>query len=428
MLRLRRPEPSYSARAGVRSVTVRAAWALRALYLAIGLWTAAIGPFVAVILAGRGFNSSAIGLVTAGAALLVVVVVPVWGHLADILVGRARAFRIALVLAALAALALVLPLPVALVVISLASFAPFMALFASLGDALAIEALSAPERQYGALRALTSLSFAIGAIGAGFVYNWAGYGAAAFVALAWTALLFLLVGWVTDRTHDSAVRRQGLTDGRAVAPGRLGSVGQAFAVQPRLLGILAAFTLGYAGLQAGVTFVSIRIVELGGHPSDVALTFGISALAEIPGLVLAGWLGRRMGLRTLTAASLIGFGLCIATWAFLPSPDAINATRLATGLCFGWFTAARVLLVGRLLPPHLQATGQSLIQAATLGIGAVLGSAVGGIAYGWLGPTGFFLGAAAAAICGGLGAALVLSGPVGARDQPDDPGANPRPG
>jgi PPP family 3-phenylpropionic acid transporter len=395
-------------------VTVRAAWSLRALYLAIGLWTAAIAPFISVILRERGFDPATIGLVSAISAIAVIGVVPGWGHLADVLVGRARAFRIALILAGGAALALLLPLPAIVIVASLASFALFVGLFNSLSDALAIDALSVPDRQYGGLRALASLSFGVGVVAVGFVYNWAGYGAASVVGLAWTVVLFVLVGRVADRTNDSGFRRSAAIDDRHVAS-RFGSVGRAFAIQPRLLGVLAAFTLAWGGVQGAVTFVSIRIVELGGHPSDVALTFGISAIAEVPGLVLASWLGRRIGLRALTAGSLIGFGLCIASWAFLPSPDAINATRVLTGLCYGSFTAARVLLVARLLPSSLQATGQGLVQAATMGIGTVLGTAIGGVAYGGLGPASFFLGAAAAAIIGGIWTVAVLSGTLGAR-------------
>ncbi|HEY7935586.1 MAG TPA: MFS transporter [Candidatus Limnocylindrales bacterium] len=403
-------------------MTVRAAWSLRALYFAIGLWTAAIAPFISVILRERGFDPAAIGLVSAISAIAVIAIIPGWGHLADVLVGRARAFRIALLLAGGAAVALLLPLPAIVIVASLASFAIFVGLFNSLSDALAVDALTVPDRQYGALRALASLSFAIGVVAVGFVYNWAGYGAASFVGLAWTIVLFVLVGQVADRTHDSAFRRSSaLGDGRVAS--RFGSVGRAFATQPRLLGVLAAFTLAWGGVQGAVTFVSIRIVELGGHPSDVALTFGISALAEVPGLVLASWLGRRIGLRALSAGSLIGFGLCIASWAFLPSPDAINATRVLTGLCYGSFTAARVLLVARLLPSSLQATGQGLVQAATMGIGTVLGTAIGGVAYGGFGAASFFLGAAAAAIIGGVWTVVVLSGSIGARDEVGTPDA-----
>ncbi|MGH2464552.1 MAG: MFS transporter [Candidatus Limnocylindrales bacterium] len=412
-------------------MTVRAAWSLRAVYLAIGLWTAAIAPFISVMLRERGLDPAAIGLVSAISALAVIAVIPAWGHLADILVGRVRAFRIALILAGAAAIALLLPLPAIVIVASLASFALFVGLFNSLSDALAVDALAVPDRQYGALRALASLSFAIGVVAVGFVYNWAGYGAASFVGLAWTLVLFALVGRVADRTHDSTFRRAAaLDDGRVPGSvaggvtGRLGSVGRAFASQPRLVGILAAFTLAWGGVQGAVTFVSIRIVELGGHPSDVALTFGISALAEVPGLVLASWLGRRIGLRALSAGSLIGFGLCIASWAFLSSPDAINATRVLTGLCYGSFTAARVLLIARLLPSSLQATGQGLVQAGTMGIGTVLGTAIGGVAYGDFGAAAFFLGAAAAAIIGGIWTVAVLAGSLGARDGTSSSGAS----
>ncbi len=395
-------------------MTVRAAWNLRGLFLGIGVWTAAIAPFIPVILRERGFDPAAIGLVSAFSAIAVIIVVPAWGHVADVLVGRALAFRIGLVVAVAAAIAMLLPLPVAAVVLSLAGLSLLVGLFNSLGDALAIDALVAPERQYGALRALQSLAFAIGVVAVGFLYNRSGYGASPAVVLVCSVLLFVLVGRVIDRTRDAAFRRSG-TDGDRPA-GRFGSVGRAFALQPRLLGVLAAFTLAWAGVQGAMTFVTIRIVELGGQPSDVALTFGISALFEVPGLIVAGWLGRRIGLRALAAGSLVGFGVCIASWAFLPSPDAINATRVFTGLCYGSFTAARVLLVARLLPASLQATGQGLVQAATVGIGTVLGTAIGGIAYGGLGATGFFLGAAAAAIIGGAGAAVVLSGAIGARE------------
>ncbi len=400
-------------------MTLRAAWILRALFFAFGLWTAAIGPFISVILQARGFDPAAIGFVSAFSALALIVVVPAWGHVADVLLGRRRAFLLGLLLAVAAAIVLLLPLPSIAIVVSLASFSLFIGLFNSLSDALAVDALAAPEREYGSLRALSSLAFALGVVAVGFLYNVVGYGAAPVVSLIWSAVMLVLVGWVTDRTHDSAVRRLAARGEAEPGPGRFGSVSRAFAVQPRLFGVLAAFTLAWAGIQGGVTFVSIRIVELGGHPSDVALTFGISALFEVPGLILAGWLARRIGLRALSAAALIGFGLCVATWAVLPTPDAINATRLLTGLCYGAFTAARVLLIARLLPASLQATAQGLVQAATVGIGTVLGTALGGIAYGLLGAPGFFLLAAAAAIVGGCWAGLLLSGSVGDRVEAD---------
>jgi len=55
------------------------------------------------------------------------------------------------------------------------------------------------------------------------------------------------------------------------------------------------------------------------------------------------------------------------------------------------------------------ATGQVLFQAATLGFGTVMGSVVGGVVYGWFGPTFFFAAAGGLAVAGGFGAWFVLA-------------------
>lgn len=387
---------------------------MRAIYTAIGLSTAAIAPFVPVILKEHGLDPAAIGVVAAVGALLATLVVPGWGHLADVMVGRARAFRIGLIIASGCAVGLMLNLPIIAIAALLASFTLFASLFIGLADALAIADLPAPERQYGALRAHASLSFTVGIVAVGFLYSWAGYGAAPAVFLIWSAGLLVLVGRIPDRRRESGIRMT--ANGAQGQHGiRFGSVGRAFAVQPRLWLVLAVFAFAFAGLQGSLTFIGVRIVELGGKPSDVALSFGVAAVAEIPGLVAAGWIGRRLGLRWLLVASLVLYGLCIVSWGILPYALAINATRAVTGVCNGSLMAARVLIVPRLLPQSLLATGQVVFQAATIGFGTVIGSVIGGVAYAALGPTAFFAAAGAVAIVGAAGAWFVLAGDVGGR-------------
>jgi PPP family 3-phenylpropionic acid transporter len=401
-------------RAAPGGVTGRAPWSLRILFLGIGASTAAIAPFTAVILLNRGIDTVTIGLLSGLSALAAAVLVPAWGHLGDVLVGRGYAFRIGLAITIVAALALLLPIPLPIFALTLAGFSIFMVLFMALGDALAVDALPSPERQYGSLRALASLSFAVGVIAAGFLYDQAGYAAVPLVSLSWSVALLLFVGWVPDRTRDPEVRAIASREGGAAAAGRFGSISRVISVQPRFLAVLGVFTVAYAGLMGAMIFVTIRIVELGGQPSDVALTFGIASFAEIPGLVLAGWVGRRIGIRWLVVLALVAYGLCIASWGVLPSPIAINATRLVTGVCFGALAAARVLVVARLLPEPLQATGQAMGQAATFALGNAFGGLIGGVVYGGFGATAFFGIAGLMAIAGGLGAWVVLRGPVGA--------------
>lgn len=392
----------------------RAPWALRLLFLGSGAWTAAVAPFVVVILRARGLDTVTIGLLAGLSALAAAVIVPAWGHLADVLVGRAYAFTLGLGVAIAASLVLLLPVPLPVFALTMAGFSVLPILFLSLGDALAVDGLPAPERQYGALRALASLSFAVGVIGAGLVYDAAGYAAVPFVALVCSTAIVLLVGRVPDRTRDPEVRALAGREGGESAAGRFGSVSRVLAVQPRFAAVLAVFTLAYTGLQGSMVFLPIRIVELGGQPSDVALTYGIASFAEIPGFMLVGWLGRRIGIRWLVVLAFVAYGLFIVSWGLLPTPMVINVTRLATGLCFGALSGARVLVVARLLPEPLQATGQAMGQSATSALGSAFGGLVAGVVYGALGAVAFFAVAGLLVIAGGLGAWAVLYGPVGA--------------
>ncbi len=398
----------------------RAPWALRFLFLASGGWTAAVAPFMVVILRSRGLDTVTIGLLSALSALAAALVIPAWGHFADVLVGRSSAYRVGLGVAIGGAVVIALPVPVPVFVFVMAGFSVLPILFLSLGDALAVDGLSAPERQYGSLRALASLSFAVGVLVAGLIYDWAGYVAVPFVALVWSGVLLQLLVWVPDRTREPTTRAAARQAGGAAAAGRFGSISRVVSVQPRFIAVLTVFTLAFSGLQGSMVFLPIRIVELGGQPSDVALTYGIASFAEIPGLMLVGWLGRRIGIRWLVVLAFLAYGLCIGSWGVLPTPIAINATRVVTGACFGALWGARVLVVARLLPGPLQATGQAMGQSATAALGSAFGGLAAGVVYGGLGATAFFGFAGLLAVAGGIGSWLVLYGEVGAPVRADE--------
>ena len=390
-------------------------WALRWLYLSIGAWTAAIGPFAAVILKAHGFDPAVIGLLSAAAAVTATLVGPALGHLGDVVIGRTAAYRLALTIAGGAAIVLLLPVPAWLFAPVVTSFAVFVGPFLALSDSLAMGALSSPERQYGAVRSLASLAFAIGVVIAGLIYDRAGYAAVPIVGLAWTVAVWLIVGQVPDRTRDRANR---LEQAANAGPheGRFGSISRAFAAEPRLYLLLPALTLLWAGIEGAILFVGIRIVDLGGEPSAVGLSFGLSAVFEIPGLLIVGWLSRRIGLPAILLLASLAFGLCVLAWALLSDPSAIIATRVATGLGYGALVGGSVLVISRLLPLELQSTGQALMVAASVGLGTVFGSIIGGLLYETLGATAFFVAAGSMTIAGGgLVFATLVSTPSGLR-------------
>ena len=384
--------------------------ALRILVLTVGVAIGVIMPFGPVILASLGFGSGAIGLIVSLGAIGITVAIPAWGHLADVRLGRPRTLQHCGVGAAVAALALLGPLPPIGLAFLFVVFWVFESAWQQTADAITVNALIGRGREYGRVRLLTSLSFAIGTTVAGFIYQQTGY-AWAFVIAAAAALVMAAASFgIPD-----IARADLAAHGRPVVPGpatsvsrprawRLGSAGVALRVAPRLGTILIAIGLVHVGVISGNTFLGLRLIELGGGPSDVALSAGLSALAEIPSMIVVGWVASRVGLRGLFAISAVLYAVCLAGWVVIDSPTLIIASRVLTGVAYASMTVGVVLTMAAILPPELQATGQGLFQTTAFGATAVVANVVGGLLYSTVGSGAVFgLGAIVAAIGGVVG-------------------------
>jgi MFS family permease len=82
------------------------------------------------------------------------------------------------------------------------------------------------------------------------------------------------------------------------------------------------------------------------------------------------------------------------------------------GMGFALLFTTSVVVVGRLLPPTLYSTGQSMVQTVALGIAPILGAGIGGVVFQNLGPLTLYVGASCLAVCGAIGAWFALSSPA----------------
>jgi PPP family 3-phenylpropionic acid transporter len=387
---------------------------LRALYVSNGLAIGALYGFVPVLLQSRGFEPALIGLTTGLGSLAYAIALPAWGHMGDIVSGPRRTLQLACIPAAIFAIGLSAPIPaVAIIFCQLvisAGGGPTLALT----DAMAVPTLANASREYARLRLLTSIGAASAAIGCGFLYARTGYLAAPFVyfiTMAVTVICVMFVPLGRDSERRRMARRA--AEGRVqVAPerGRFGSVGEALTVQPRLVDVLVSVTLVFLGVMAAATYISIRISDLGGGAAEVGLSNGIGSAAEVPGMILAGWLVGRIGTRLVLPVAAIGFAACMLSWIVLVDEGPIMVTRFASGIFFAGIFVSFVLTMARMLPARLQATGQTLFQAACFGVAAIVANVVGGVLYAAAGPLGVFGAGAVCTVAGGLVGLVVLPG------------------
>lgn len=321
------------------------------------------------MLAARGFDPLEIGLVTAVTSAAFMIALPAWGHVADAVLGRARALQLSAAGAGLAMLAFLGPLPLLGLAACILVFTIVEAPVAALADALVVNAVEDPGRSYPRLRVLFSLAMAGATVVVGLAVDRAGYGAVPLVYAAAAVGIVLVAGLVPD------VGRVALAHGTGA---RGGAVRAAFGVQPRLPVVLLAVGLAFFGVTTSINFLSLRIAQLGGTPSDIALSSALASLAEIPMALAAGRIAGRIGLRGLFAASALGYAAAIGTWVVADSVVVLVATRALTGAAFAGLFVAIVLTIGVILPERLQGTGQGLFQAVAFGAAAIVANVVGG--------------------------------------------------
>jgi PPP family 3-phenylpropionic acid transporter len=366
---------------------------IRLLFVLNGAAFAVFAPFASVILAERGFSVAEIGLLAALASAGYVLAVSAWGHLGDVVLGRARALRFAMLLSAALMIAFQLPLPPLAVGVAYVAYSACFGAGGPLSDALAVNGMRDPGRQYGPVRALASAAFTVTTIAVGLFYGAVGYWPAGllFVGVA------LLVAWLAGRLPDV---------GRATLSGhrRGGAIREALTIQPALVKLLVAVGIAYVGIFAGFTFLSLRLVELGAGAPEVAVSSAVAAGAEIGAMIIAGRIIGRTGIRLLFVVSALLSAVAFAAWAVLASPEAIIATRIVSGFGYSGLWIASVMTIQLLLPPRLQGSGQGLIAMTTAGLAAFVANVIGGIIYASLGHGALFgVGAAFAVVGAALG-------------------------
>lgn len=377
----RRPLPAE--RRGARGVVPR----LALLFLFDGAAIGTFFPFTTVMLAARGFVPVQIGLLTAVMATLFTVALPVWGHIADVNLGRVRAFRVGAV-GAIVGLALFLgPWPLGALAAAILLFTAFEAPLATIADALVVNALEDPTRSFPRIRVVFSFAAAAATLVLGVVLDRVGYGAVPFAYIGAALGMIVVVGLVPDverATHEAA------------GPG--GSIRAAFNAAPRLPLVLLATGLAFFTTTTIANFLSLRLVQLGSSPFDVGLSSALAGFAEIPAALVASRIARRIGLRGLFAVAALLNAIVLLAWTQTDAIAIIVATRTLTGLAFAGLFVALVLTIQATLPQRLQATGQGLFQAVAFGGAGILADLVGGALFGSAGADPLFAMAAVFAL------------------------------
>jgi MFS transporter, PPP family, 3-phenylpropionic acid transporter len=389
------------------------------LMVLFGVGAAAFFPFFSLWLKDRGLDPGDIGLVVGVMALGRIATNPVWGHVADSMLGRRDALRLSLVATVVTAFALSLVGgTLGWVVVTAFLLAAASCAIGPSIDAIALEHLGEENVQgYGRIRAWMSVGYAVASLGLGILLQLAGvswaipvFGMVAAVVLVWTL----------------TVRRD--TPRHTASEGRFGSVGAALRGAPRLWAFLAAVLILWTGFSAAWNFLGLRIESEGGGPLLIGLGAALGGVAEVPIMRFSSRLSGVIGLRGVFAAGCGVYATAFLLWGIVNNAVAISLLTVMEGIGFALLYTSLVVIVGRLVPSSLYATGQSIATTVAFGVATLIGGTVGGWVYENVGALAVYGGASVCALGAAVIAWVSLNAPAFTRHQKIETPIAPPPG
>ena len=331
-----------------------------------------------------GLSRGQLGLLNTANAASALVFAPLWGWLGD----RSRSRRGLLALLSLAA-ALAFPLKLAgnsfaWQLIAAALFYAFFSALLPLGDSLLLEGEKAA---FAAYRLAGAVSFALCSLLFGLLRGQSGgsglWAVSLLLGLAAPAALLLPAAGCKSRS-----RRAGMA---------------ALFRNRRLLLLLGLCLPLQMSMSYFYTYFAPRFVQIGGSSALLGLGYLLCTAGEVPYLLLSGRIHRRWGAE---GPICIAAGVLALRWLLLGltrSPAVALLSQLLHGGGFIVISLSMAMWIREHVPEEKQASGQSLLNMVSFGLGRIGGNLLGGfIAQRWGMAAGFIAGAGLclAALCG----------------------------
>ncbi|MFS0726169.1 MFS transporter [Paenibacillus sp. 1P07SE] len=335
-------------------------------YAVIYMGNAVYGTYMPVYFQSAGLSPSQIGILLSLGPLVAVLAQPVWGAVGD----RARTKNrvLAVLLAGSGVAMLMFPFSTAFVYLLLmvCLFTFFQTSIFALSDTITLEQLDKQSRwTFGPIRLGGTFGFAAMSVFFGWLatrdvsYMFPVY---ALIMLAGLLLLIRLPRVSGGRAPGSTERVWVLLKNRKL-------------VTYMGISLVLHITMGYY-----YSFFPVYFRDLGGDNGLLGWSMLISSLSEIPFLLLAGRIFKRVRISTV----LLVAGLASAArWFICSLTDSaiwLLPTQLLHGLIFIVLTVTLAMYINQVAPKSLKASGQTLNGLLTLGVARIIGSFFGGFA------------------------------------------------
>lgn len=348
---------------------------------------ATFSPYINVYYKSNGLSVSQIGILSACGTLVALVMQPVWGIIADKWKKRVKVLRISIVCTAVMVSSYYLAGNFTGFLLCSLVYTMFNCAVGPLGDTVVIETACKNDFPYSRIRMGGTVSYAIAVVLAGIYLKSkpeASFGITAMVLLA-----MLLVTCFMADSYGGGIKRQENNLHISVI---LKSRGIIF--------VLFFCCMFQAVLGCYSTFLSILVTDLGYANNVVGILFCVSAVSEIPVLLVIDKLLKKYQ----TEYIMLMAGIAMVVRIMLPAVGgniiSILIAQAMQGMTYMVMYYCTVMYINNHLSQEMHGTGQALLCAVQTGAASLFSNALGGFlgerigiarTYKWYGSIFFFI-------------------------------------
>ncbi|HEY6975118.1 MAG TPA: MFS transporter [Chitinophagaceae bacterium] len=343
---------------------------LRILYFLVFCCTASWLPILADYLKGQGLTGIQIGTILSVTPLMMFLVQPFYGMLADRL-GYKKCLLLSSFLASVSYACYLFHGGFAYIFIITVFMALFYNTLQPILDSLSLRlAQSNPKFSYGTLRIAGAAGWAFTGIILGHYIDKINL-SVIFVFAAISMLLTFIFSFSIkpDNEEETSVDTQSFKN-----------VGEVFRNKTLIFLLISVFLIS-AGATTIWNFYSIYMKENGASASLVGFGLSFQGLCELPLFYFSAKIIRRFGMKTTLLITVFATAFRLLLYSVVKNPQAAVFIEVLHGVSWSLFWVVCVEYVNMLVKEDWRATGQSLLYASYYGAGAIVGNFWTGFLY-----------------------------------------------
>lgn len=349
---------------------------LRLLYLGYYMALGSLSPYIALYFQRSGLSGVQIGILSACILAMTSLTAIPWGTVVDRFQLHHRVLRIAFLFPAVIIFVLSRTSAFALMIPLVLGYAFFITPIVPLLDSSALAIARIGPASFGEIRVGGTIGWIISVWLVGVLIQ--AYDAR-LLFYAYAAFMGLTFVYVCFRPPPrAAVQVPAWGDLRTLLTDR------------SVVFFLLSIFLVAMGSGAVSNFFSLYMDGIGARESMIGVAWALAAVSEIPVMMYAGHIMRRIGAAGLLKIAFFVYALRWLLLSFTRQPGLALALQLLHGLSFAAFLTAGVTYLSQRTPEGLGMTAQAIFNVVSFGLASFAGALAGGYLYDHAGMALFF--------------------------------------